>query len=158
MNKFDQAFKKYIVEDAEERAWEHRQIQDAAKKAKAMKKKGEKVNFNKLADHYGVSANDIKKACNESYVKENARRAAAGLDMDGLMADEERYNKAKAQSGSKYVYYDRSMQPGGVPGSAEYVEDLEDVKEIIEYSKKVKTPAGVDMWEDPEGNILNKVK
>ena len=71
MNKFDQAFKKYIVEDAEERAWEQRQIQDAAKKAKAMKKKGEKVNFNKLADHYGVSANDIKKACNESYIKEN---------------------------------------------------------------------------------------
>lgn len=69
MNKFDQAFKKYIVEDSEERAWEHRQIQDAAKKAKAMKKKGEKVNFNKLADHYGVSANDIKKACNESYIQ-----------------------------------------------------------------------------------------
>jgi len=67
VNKFDQAFKKYIVEDAEERAWEHRQIQDAAKKAKAAKKKGEKVNFNKLADHYGVSANDIKKACNEGY-------------------------------------------------------------------------------------------
>ena len=70
MNKFDQAFKKYIVEDAEERAWEQRQIQDAAKKAKAMKKKGEKVNFNQLADDYGVSANDIKKACNESYIKE----------------------------------------------------------------------------------------
>ena len=33
MNKFDQAFKKYIVEDAEERAWEQRQIQDAAKKS-----------------------------------------------------------------------------------------------------------------------------
>lgn len=155
MNKFDQAYKKYIVEDAEERAWEHRQIQDAAKKAKAMKKKGEKVNFNKLADHYGVSANDIKKACNESY---NARRAAAGLDMDGLMADAARYDKAKAQSGSKYVIYDRSMQPGGGPGSAEYVQDLEDVKEIIRYSKKVKAPAGVDMWEDPEGNILIKVK
>lgn len=31
---------------------------------------GKKVNFNKLADHYGVSANDIKKACNESYIKE----------------------------------------------------------------------------------------
>ena len=71
MNKFDQAFKKYIVEDAEERAWEQRQIQDAAKKAKAMKKKGEKVNFNQLADDYGVSANDIKKACNEGYIKEN---------------------------------------------------------------------------------------
>ena len=71
MNKFNQAYKKYIVEDSEERAWEHRQIQDAAKKAKAMKKKGEKVNFNQLADHYGVSANDIKKACNEGYIKEN---------------------------------------------------------------------------------------
>jgi len=71
MKKFDIVYSKIIKEDAEERAWEQRQIQDAAKKAKAMKKKGEKVNFNKLADHYGVSANDIKKACNESYIKEN---------------------------------------------------------------------------------------
>lgn len=68
----------------------------------------------------------------------------------------ESYIQPKAAS--KYVFYDRSMQPGGVPGSAEYVEDLEDVKGIIEYSMKVKTPAGVDMWEDPEGNILIKVK
>lgn len=68
----------------------------------------------------------------------------------------ESYIKPKAAS--KYVYYDRSMQPGGGPGSAEYVQDLEDVKEIIEYSMKVKTPVGVDMWEDPEGNILIKVK
>lgn len=62
------------------------------------------------------------------------------------------------KTASKYVFYDRSMQPGGRPGSAEYVQDLEDVKEIIKYSKKVKTPVGVDMWEDPEGNILIKVK
>lgn len=50
------------------------------------------------------------------------------------------------------------MQPGGGPGSAEYVQDSEDVKEIIKYSQKVKTPAGVDMWEDSDGNILIKVK
>ena len=61
---------KVLKEDSEERAWEYRQIQDAAKKAKAMKKKGQKVNFSQLADDFGVSAEDIKKACNESLVTE----------------------------------------------------------------------------------------
>ncbi len=70
MKKFDIVYNKIIKEDAEERAWEYRQIQDAAKKAKAAKKKGQKVNYSKLADEYGVSAGDIKKACNES-IEEN---------------------------------------------------------------------------------------
>jgi hypothetical protein len=67
----------------------------------------------------------------------------------------EAYIQPKAAS--KYVYYDRSMQPGGKPGSAEYVEDLEDVKDIIEYSQKVKGPAGINIWEDADGNILIKI-
>jgi hypothetical protein len=66
MNNSDELYKKYlIVEDAAERAWEYKQIQDAAKKAKAMMKTGQKVNFNTLADEYGVSPTDIKKACSE---------------------------------------------------------------------------------------------
>jgi len=70
MKKFDIVYNKIIKEDAEERAWEYRQIQDAAKKAKAAKKKGQKVSYSKLADEYGVSAGDIKKACNEGYVSD----------------------------------------------------------------------------------------
>jgi hypothetical protein len=84
MKKFDLVYSKIINEDAEERAWEHRQIQDAAKKAKAAKKKGQKVNYNKLADEYGVSAGDIKKACNESIVNEEVKRHPILDDKDRL--------------------------------------------------------------------------
>ena len=130
MNKFDQAFKKYIVEDAEERAWEHRQIQDAAKKAKAMKKKGEKVNFNKLADHYGVSANDIKKACNEGYIKENTEAYAFGP-------------RPTAGSQSIYIIVGEGQREGEMGVIAAYT-DLKKAK--ADYSRMKKE--GFGDWED----------
>ena len=77
---------------------------------------------------------------------------------------EEAYTKAYTKTPSAkfdyqtFVYYDRSMQPGGRPGMADWIDSPEDLKDALAAAKKVRAPHGVEMWEDPEGNILIKVK
>jgi hypothetical protein len=56
-----------------------------------------------------------------------------------------------------FVFYDRSMQPGGGPGMADWIDSPEDLKDALAAAKKVRAPHGVEMWEDTEGNIILKV-
>jgi hypothetical protein len=75
---------------------------------------------------------------------------------------EEAYTKAYTSPAKfdyeTFVFYDRSMQPGGGPGMADWIDSPEDLKDALAAAKKVRAPHGVEMWEDTEGNILIKVK
>ena len=76
---------------------------------------------------------------------------------------EEAYTKAYTKTSpakfdyETFVFYDRSMQPGGGPGMADWIDSPEDLKDALAAAKKVQAPHGVDMWEDTEGNIILKV-
>lgn len=76
---------------------------------------------------------------------------------------EEAYTKAYTKASpakfdyQTFVFYDRSMQPGGGPGMADWIDSPEDLKDALAAAKKVQAPHGVDMWEDTEGNIILKV-
>ena len=120
MKKFDLVYNKIIKEDAEERAWEYRQIQDAAKKAKAAKKKGQKVNYNKLADEYGVSAGDIKKACNES--------------VEGLHSDAEVVAQDVRKLHALLDHLSQSIDSGLIQWSRENQDSNEDAVRILNLS------------------------
>ena len=120
MKKFDLVYKKIINEDAEERAWEYKQIQDAAKKAKAAKKKGQKVNYSKLADEYGVSAGEIKKACNES--------------VEGLHSDAEVVAQDVRKLHALLDHLSQSIDSGLIQWSRENQDSNEDAIRILNLS------------------------
>lgn len=56
-----------------------------------------------------------------------------------------------------FLFYDRSMQPGGRPGIADWIDEPEELEHILADAQKVEAPHGVNIWEDVDGNIIFRV-
>ena len=76
---------------------------------------------------------------------------------------EEAYGKMRTKkqpvefNSQTFVFYDRSMQPGSVPGMANWINSPDELEDALAAAKKVRAPRGVEMWEDVDGNIILKI-
>jgi hypothetical protein len=78
-----------------------------------------------------INMNKDQKLIAESYSKvlrENARRSAAGLDMDGLMADQERYER---ELDKKEAYKDSLQRHNENPRELDSTVDLEAIADFL---------------------------